>query len=193
VQRVSVCATEVGFDEFRKAVLRLVYAFADGEVKLVRAENSNLLHPGIAAEVLVNGENCGVLGKIHPQIAQNFDIGVDVMFAELDLDRLAAKSHKEIKFENFGKFPSITRDFAFVCDEDVPAQEILNEFLALSQACDAHLFDVYRGSQLGAGKKSLAISVEFRDNNKTLQDADIEKQVGKALVNIKEKYDAVLR
>lgn len=193
VQRVSVCATETDFDEFRKAVLRLVYAFADDGVKLVRAQNSNLLHPGIAAEILVDGESCGVLGKIHPQIAQNFDIGVDVMYAELNLDKLAAKSHKDIRFENFGKFPSISRDFAFVCDEDVPAQEILNEFLALPHVCDAHLFDIYRGAQLGAGKKSLAISVEFRDNNKTLQDADIEKQVGKALVNIKEKYNAVLR
>ena len=63
----------------------------------------------------------------------------------------------------------------------------------LSLVENATLFDVYRGEQLGANKKSLAISVVFRDKNKTLQDADIEKQVGKALKNIKEKYNAVLR
>ena len=193
VTRLSICATETEFDQFRKAVLLVVYAFVKQGVKLVRAENSNLLHPGIAAELIVDGESCGQFGKIHPQIAQNFDINADVMFAELNLDKLMAKASGGIKFENFGKFPSISRDFAFVCDEDVPAQEILNEFLALTYVCDTHLFDVYRGEQMGAGKKSLAISVEFRDNNKTLQDSDIEKQVGKALKNIKEKYNAVLR
>ncbi|MCM1289112.1 MAG: phenylalanine--tRNA ligase subunit beta [Corallococcus sp.] len=193
VQKVSVCATDIDFDEFRKTVLRLVHAFACGDIKLVRSENSELLHPGISAEVLINGECCGAFGKIHPQIAKNFGINVEVAYAELDFDKLTANKSEEIKFENFGKFPSISRDFAFVCDESVPAQEILNEFLALSYVCDAHLFDVYRGEQLGADKKSLAISVEFRDNNRTLQDADIEKQVGRALKNIKDKYDATLR
>ena len=69
----------------------------------------------------------------------------------------------------------------------------MNEFLALPHVCQTNVFDVYRSEQIGAGKKSLAISVEFKDNTKTLQDSDIEKQVGKALKNIKEKYGAELR
>ena len=73
------------------------------------------------------------------------------------------------------------------------AQNILDEFLNLPLVESATLFDTYRSEQLGAGKKSLAISVVFRDANKTLQDNDIEKQAGKALRAINEKYGAALR
>ncbi len=191
-KRLSVAATEISFEQFRDVVLQVLHAFVDGGVKLVRSQNASL-HPGISADVYVDGEFCGSFGKIHPQIAQNFDINVDCYIAELVLNNLFKHSRGEIKYQAFGRFPSITRDFAFVADEDIMAQDILDEFLKLPHVCDAKLFDVYRSEQLGTGKKSLAISVEFRDNNKTLQDSDIEKQVGKALKNIKEKYNAVLR
>lgn len=189
---LSIAATEIDFEQFRSVVLQVVHAFADGGVKLVRSQNS-ILHPGISADLFIDGDFCGSFGKIHPQIAHNFDIECNCFVAELELAKLFAHNRGEIKYQAFGKFPSITRDFAFVADEDVLAQDILDEFLKLSYVCDAKLFDVYRGEQLGQNKKSLAISVEFRDNNKTLQDSDIEKQVGKALKNIKEKYNAVLR
>lgn len=191
-KRLSVAATEVTFEQFRDAVLQVVHAFVDGGVKLVRSQNT-VLHPGISADIYIDGKLCGSFGKIHPQIAQNFDIGVDCYFAEIVLQTLFDARRSEIVFEPFGKFPSITRDFAFVTDEDTAAQDIMNEFLALPHVCQTNLFDVYRSEQIGAGKKSLAISVEFKDNTKTLQDSDIEKQVGKALKNIKEKYGAELR
>lgn len=191
-QRLSVCATNTTFDSFRADVLQIIHCFADSGVKLVRSK-SHVLHPGVSADVYVNGEHCGYFGKIHPQVAANFDIEVDCMYAELFVDKLSNSKRNEIKFEPFAKYPSITRDFAFVCAEDVAAQDILDEFLALPLVENASLFDVYRGVQLGAGNKSLAVSVVFRDKNKTLQDNDIEKQVGKALKIIKEKYNAVLR
>ena len=96
------------------------------------------------------------------------------MYAELYLDKLM-RDRSEIKFRPFAKYPSISRDFAFLCDEDVAAQDILNEFDALSLAENCCLFDVYRGEQLGENKKSLAVSVVFRDKNRTLQDSDVEK------------------
>lgn len=191
-KRLSVAATETSFEDFRNAVLQVVYAFVDGGVKLVRS-NDQLFHPGISADVYVNDVFCGSFGKIHPQIAQNFEITADCYFAELRLEQIFAQKRGEIKFEAFGKFPSISRDFALVAAEDIAAQDVLNEFLALPYVRNATLFDVYRGEQVGAGNKSLAISVEFRANNKTLQDSDIEKLVGKALKKIQEKYGAVLR
>lgn len=191
-KRLSIAATETTFEDFRDAVLQVVYAFTDGNVKLVRSQNE-LLHTGISADLLINGEYCGSFGKLHPQIAANFEIGVDCMFAEILLEKLFAHKRGEIKFESFGKFPSVSRDFAFVADEEVMAQDILDEFLRLPYVRNASLFDVYRGEKIGEGKKSLAISVELRANDKTLQDSDVEKTVGKALKNIQEKYNAVLR
>ena len=133
------------------------------------------------------------MGKLHPQIAANFDINVDTYIAELYVDELWNNKKEQTKFVAFGKFPAITRDFAFLCNEEVLAQNILDEFLNLPLVESATLFDTYRSEQLGAGKKSLAISVVFRDANKTLQDNDIEKQAGKALRTINEKYGAALR
>lgn len=191
-QRVSICATDVTFETFRDDVLQVVYAFTNSGVTLARCE-SNCLHPGICAEVIIDGEGCGVFGKIHPQVATNFDIQTDCYYAELCIDKLLAHKRGAIKFSAISKFPSVTRDFAFVCDEDVAVQNVLDEFLSLPLVESATLFDVYRGAQVGEGKKSIAISVVFTDATKTLQDKEIEKQSGKALRAIQEKYGVVLR
>lgn len=191
-QRVSICATDVTFESFRDDVLQVIYAFTNSGVTLARCE-SNCLHPGICAEVIIDGEGCGVFGKIHPQVATNFDIQTDCYYAELCIDKLLAHKRGAIKFSAISKFPSVARDFAFVCDEDVAVQNVLDEFLSLSLVESATLFDVYRGAQVGEGKKSIAISVVFTDATKTLQDKEIEKQSGKALRAIQEKYGVVLR
>lgn len=191
-QRVSICATDVTFENFRDDVLQVIYAFTNSGVTLARCE-SNCLHPGICAEVIIDGESCGVFGKIHPQVAANFDIQTDCYYAELCIDKLLAHKRGAIKFAPISKFPSVTRDFAFVCDEDVAVQNVLDEFLNLPLVESATLFDVYRGEQVGKGKKSIAISVVFTDATKTLQDKEIEKQSGKALRAVQEKYGVVLR
>ena len=189
---LCVAATEVTYDAFSQSVLQAVHAFAKDGIKLVRSQR-DILHPGISADILIDGKVCGSMGKIHPQIAKNFDISVDCFVAELTLEDVFEKDNENFRYKPFGKFPSVTRDFAFVADEDVAAQDLLDEFLCLPQVAQASLFDVYRSPQLGEGKKSLAVTVEFKDNNKTLQDEDVAKPVAKALKNIKEKYGAELR
>ena len=191
-KRLCVAATEVTYDAFSQSVLQAVHAFAKSGIKLVRSQK-DILHPGISADILIDGKVCGSMGKIHPQIAKNFDISVDCFVAELTLEDVFEKDNENFRYKPFGKFPSVTRDFAFVADEDVAAQDLLDEFLCLPQVAQASLFDVYRSPQLGEGKKSLAVTVEFKDHNKTLQDEDVAKPVAKALKNIKEKYGAELR
>ncbi|MCH5151207.1 MAG: phenylalanine--tRNA ligase subunit beta [Clostridiales bacterium] len=191
-KRLSVCATEVTFEEFRNDLLQVLRSVAIGKVKLVRPD-SDVLHPGISADVFVEGVDVGHFGKLHPQVAANFEIEADCYYAELYLDKLFELARGEIKYQPFAKFPSVSRDFAFLCEEEVAAQDVLDEFLSLPLVESAELFDVYRDDKLGTGKKSLAVNVVFRDRNKTLQDADIEKQAGKALRNLKEKYNVSLR
>ena len=191
-KRLAICATELSFDEFRLDVLQAVRNLTVGKVRLERA-SCEILHPGIAADVFVNDIDVGHFGKIHPQVAANLDIDVDCMYAELYLDKLLENARDEVKYQTFAKFPSVSRDFAFLCDEEVPAQAVLDEFLNIYMVESAELFDVYRDEKLGAGKKSLAITVVFRDKKKTLQDSDIEKQSGRALKALKEKYGVTLR
>lgn len=189
-RRISLCATEVEFENFRQAVLQVVHLFG-GKVKLTRSAEQ-LYHPGICADVFRNGVLCGTFGKIHPQISDNFGIQVDCYYAELRLAPLMT-DQQELRYEEFGKYPSVSRDFAFVADEAVAAQDILEEFLYLPNVRSAKLFDVYRGEQVGEGKKSLAVTVEFRAKDRTLKDVEVEKQCAVALNNVKEKYGAVLR
>ncbi len=191
-RRLSVCATDIDFDTFRSNILQTVRSATDKNVRSVRS-SCNILHPGISADMLIEGAMVGSFGKLHPQIAANFDIDTDCWYAEIYLDKLFDHARGEIKYEPFAKFPSISRDFALLCDEEVAAQDVLNEFMTLPLVESAELFDVYRDEKLGVGKKSLAITVIFRDRNKTLQDSDIEKQSGKALRTLKEKYNVVLR
>lgn len=191
-KRLSVCATDIDFDAFREDILQVIRCISDGTLRLVRSD-CDILHPGISADIIVDGVKIGYFGKIHPQIAANFDIETDCMYAEICLDKLFEQARSEIKYRTFPKYPAVSRDFAFLCDEDVAAQDVLNEFLALASTESAQLFDVYRDDKLGAGKKSLAITVVFRDRNKTLQDSDIEKQCGRALRALKEKYGVTLR
>ena len=191
-KRLSICATELSFEEFRNVVLQVARNVTDGKVKLARS-NSDILHPGISADIFVDGVEIGHFGKLHPRIAANFEIEVDCMYAELNLDILIDRVSGDVKYRPFAKFPSVSRDFAFLCDEDVAAQDILDEFLSLPLVENAELFDVYRGEKIGVGNKSIAINVVFRDKNKTLQDSEIEKQSGKALRALKEKYNVTLR
>lgn len=191
-KRLSIAATDIDFEHFRSVVMQVVHAFVDGGIRSIRSQNE-LYHGGISADVFVNDVFCGSFGKIHPQITQNFGIEADVYFAELLLEPIFGEKRGEIKYESFGKFPSVTRDFALVVEENVASQDILNEFLAVNYVCGAELFDVYRGEQVGAGKKSLAVSVEFRAADRTLRDIDVEKAAGKVLKSLEEKYGAVLR
>ncbi len=191
-KRLSMCATDVTFDSFRQDVLQAIRSVSDGQIKLTRS-SADILHPGVSADISVNGRAAGYFGKLHPSVAANFDIECECMYAEIFLDVLLQNARADVHFVPFAKFPSVSRDFALLCDEDVAAQDILDEFLRLPLAESADLFDVYRGEKLGDGKKSLAITVVFRDKNKTLQDSDIEKQCAKALRAIQEKYGATLR
>lgn len=190
--RLSMCATETDFDSFRQDVLQVVRTFTSDNIKLERA-SSSILHPGISADIIINNEKIGYFGKIHPKVSGNFDIETGCMYAELCLDKLFEFKCREFKFEPFAKYPSVTRDFAFLCDEDVAAQDILDEFCSYNLVECAELFDVYRSEQLGKGKKSLAVSVVLRDKNKTLQEKDVEKLINKVLKNIMEKFGVKLR
>lgn len=190
--RLSICATDIDFDSFRRDVLQVVCSVTDEKISLKRSDY-DMLHPGISADIFAKEMNLGQFGKLHPKVAANFDIQTDCFYAEIYLDKLFGIARAEIKYKPFAKFPSVSRDFAFLCDEDVAAQDILDEFLNLPLVESADMFDVYRGEKLGLNKKSVAITVVFRDKNKTLQDSDIEKQSAKALRALKEKYNAVLR
>jgi phenylalanyl-tRNA synthetase beta chain len=180
------------FDDLRQEVLSVAKVFTSN-IKLERA-SVPYLHPGISANLLVDGQFAGVFGQIHPKIAKNFGVSDSVFVAEISFDALYQAKQAQPKFVAFAKFPSIERDFALVVDEDVPAQDVLDTIEAVCPLCEsATLFDVYRSDALGKGKKSIAISVQFRHKERTLADSDVEKQINRCLKELNTKFNAVLR
>lgn len=182
----------VDFDSFKCDVLTLLDAF-DQKVHLERSKEE-FLHPGISANVYVDGKYCGFFGKVHPTIAKNFGLAVDGYVAQLDFDTLYSLKNDAFKYQTFAKYPPVDRDFALVMNEEVLAQDVLDEIKKVCPLCEyAFLFDVYRHESLGQNNKSLAITVRFRDNTKTLTDTEIENQVSVCLKALKDKFGAVLR
>ena len=191
--RICMASTYAGsFDRFKQEVLALLYSYA--EDLTLKPSCESWLHPGVSADVFMGEEKVAVLGKVHPEVAENFSFVKDVYIAEIRIDAVASKANKTFSYLPFTKFPSIDRDFALVMKEEVAAQDVVDCFTKLPLCENVKVFDVYRNAQqLGEGNKSIAVTVTFRDRNKTLEDKNIEKQVSSCLKELQEKYGATLR
>lgn len=151
------------------------------------------LHPGQSAAIMLNGKEIGFIGSVHPSIVQKLGIkGKPVVFEILG-DAIANRpvpSTKEIS-----KFPANNRDIAVVVDESIPAGEVLEVCRNAGGAklVAVSLFDVYRGANLDAGKKSLAISLTIQDTEKTLEEEEISVVTQAVLAELAQRFQAYLR
>jgi len=133
------------------------------------------LHPGRSAKVLADEANAGWIGELHPLVCRQWDLDSAVGF-EADLSALvAAASAGEETFEDVTAFPAVLQDLAVVVPDEVPAAQVRDAVLAgggeLLRA--AEVFDLYAGAQLGEGRKSLALRLEFRAEDRTLTDEEV--------------------
>jgi phenylalanyl-tRNA synthetase beta chain len=138
----------------------------------------SFLHPGRAAKVLVGGEQAGWIGEVHPLVAREWDLDAAVAF-ELDLSTLlAAASAGEETFEDLTAFPAVLQDLAVVIPVDVPAAQVREAVLAGGGELlrSAEVFDLFEGEQVGEGRKSLALRLEFRATDRTLTDEEVAEQ-----------------
>ncbi len=152
------------------------------------------LHPGRQAEVLANNVPAAVLGEVHPKVAENYDIDTRVYVAEIKLDVLYAINKRKTTYKPLPKFPAVERDFAMLCDADIPVGDLEKAIVSGGGRLleKVELFDVYQGSQIPEGKKSVAYSVWLRSNEGTLTDAQIDDASGKIIAKL-EKLGAQLR
>ena len=143
-------------------------------------------HPGRTAEITVDGKVIGVIGEIHPKVADNYDINAKVYTAELDLEVMLESVGAERTYKALPKFPAVTRDLAILCDRDLPVAAIktiiVNNVGALLEKVE--LFDVYQGSQIPEDKKSVAYTFTMRSENSTLSDKQCDKIVRKIVADL---------
>jgi phenylalanyl-tRNA synthetase beta chain len=151
------------------------------------------LHPGRAANVLIDGRCIGWLGELHPRWQQKYELPQAPVLFELELDALLAARMPQ--YREVSKFPPVIRDLALVVDESVSAQTLLELMLGARPAVvqDLCLFDLYRGKGIDAGKKSLAFRVVMQDTSKTLTDAEAEEAIAQLLQLVARSVGAKLR
>ena len=158
-------------------------------------KNNPSYHPGRCAKVTIGGIDVGYVGQIHPLVAKNYDIDGEVYCAEINFTALLNLQLPEATYTPLPKYPSVTRDLAVVCDEAITVAEVENVITSAAGKLlrNIRLFDIYRGTGVPEGKKSMAFSLELRADDRTLTDTDSEQVVSKILDALKTKIGVILR
>ena len=153
-------------------------------------------HPGRCAKILsADGTVLGVFGQAHPLMTENYGMSIPVYVAELAFDEIYASANTKKAYKPLPKYPATTRDFSFVCDEDmeVGAIEGVMEKAGGKLVENVALFDIYRGPQVGEGKKSVSLRVTLRASDRTLTVEEADKVSKKILNDLKFKMGLELR
>ncbi|HSN40957.1 MAG TPA: phenylalanine--tRNA ligase subunit beta [Burkholderiales bacterium] len=151
------------------------------------------LHPGKAARIVRNGMTMGWIGELHPRWQQKYDLPLAPVLFELDFESLAEGSLPA--YNEISKFPPVRRDLAVIVDEGVSYQEIRGALdrEQLPIVTEIGLFDVYRGTGIEKGKKSLAFRVLLQDTHKTLTDSEVDFAVSRLIQVLQQCFNAKLR
>ncbi len=155
-------------------------------------ENNLLLN---FAEITFNRNAVGIIGSARKNILKHFDISQEVFFAELDFDALMRLANEKIKITEAPKFPEVKRDLSMILDTTVKYSDIRNLAFQSEKKLlkDVTIFDVYDGDKVTDGKKSYALSFVLRDDEKTLEDKNIDAVMNKLISVFETKIGAVVR
>ena len=163
-------------------------------------ETAAWLHPGISAAVYCNGKRLGVFGKLANEINAELEIAKEqkdsqnIYLGELDYEALMSCVEGELRYKPLSPYAPVKRDLALVCGEAVSCGEIEETIRKASPlVSEVKLFDIYRGANLGEGKKSMAFSLSLSDPKKEVSAEEVERVVKKILGNLKFKLGIEIR
>ena len=141
------------------------------------------LHPGRQTNVIYQGTQIGYLGEVHPLVADSYEIGERAYVAVIDILKVLEYADFDRKYEGIARFPAVTRDLSMVVPKEIRAADIEHMILQRGGKIleSVTLFDLYEGSQIQEGFKSMAYSVVFRSKEKTLEEQDVTAAMKKIL------------
>ncbi|MDQ0339865.1 phenylalanyl-tRNA synthetase beta chain [Caldalkalibacillus uzonensis] len=151
-------------------------------------------HPGRTAEMVIGGERIGFVGQIHPHVERQLELN-EVYAFELDIERLFKHLPGQVTFDPLPKFPSIQRDLAVVVAQEVIAGDLLSTIKDAGAPLlkHVHVFDVYTGEGIEAGKQSIAFSLTYLDPERTLTDEEVQEVHQRIVERLAEEWGAMLR
>ncbi|MFO7577552.1 MAG: phenylalanine--tRNA ligase subunit beta [Pelovirga sp.] len=168
----------VDFYDLKGVVESLLAGFAVTDARFDAQQSQPYLHPGKSCAVwTAAGQLLGYLGEVHPRTLAAFDIAQPVYLLEIDVEAFIASAGRTASFRALSRYPDVSRDSALLLDATVPADRIL-QLLARNRPQvveDVNLFDLYTGSGIPEGKKSLGVRIRYRDMAKTLTEEEVGK------------------
>ncbi|MBV9698333.1 MAG: phenylalanine--tRNA ligase subunit beta, partial [Gammaproteobacteria bacterium] len=150
------------------------------------------LHPGRSARVLRRGAPVGWIGELHPRLRKSLDLTYTPVLFELDVAALAVQRSA---YAEVSRFPQVRRDLAVVVDEAVTLSSLAERVTLAGSSLlrEVRVFDVYRGSGLEQGRKSVALGLIFQDISRTLTDDDVERLMASVVADLRENLNARIR
>lgn len=194
-----------------KGVLEAMGRFLGLSLDLRAERRIPFLHPGRQAEVLLGQQILGWSGEVHPEVLRSFGVSTRAVATEIDLDLLDQSRREDIRISPAAgslavtagaptlrllpRYPAVLRDLAVVVPERIPAGEVeaIIRRIGGTLVEAVHLFDVYQGEPVPAGKKSLAFSIQFRSPDRTLTDGEVATIHGDILQALEKEVGAILR
>ena len=148
------------------------------------------LHPGISANILIDRQKVGVIGRVHPSLYKD-----EIYLAEISMTKLYEFSIKPLKFKESSKYPEIAKDIAFIVKKEVTAKELIDTIKKAGGRLltNIDIFDVYTGENVGEDEKSIAFNLTFADPTRTLSDEEVMEVFNKISTEVTTKLNATLR
>lgn len=186
---------EMDFFAIKGAVENLLKSLRCENISFVAVSENPSYHPGRCAAVWAGGQVIGVVGELHPQVCANYGVDDRLYAAELSLAALMAAQGAGAVYTPLPKFPAVTRDIAVVCDMAVTVGQ-LEECIAKGAKGllkEVALFDIYTGSPIPEGKKSVAFNLTLRADDRSLTGEEADEDVKGILLTLEKELGAVLR
>lgn len=154
------------------------------------------LHPGKSASIIFQNKIIGKFGELHPNAIEKYDLGkTSAVALEIDLEALLEAKVSEIKMVPISRYPSVSRDLAFILDKDIAAGDVIKYVKKSggSLVVDCQVFDVYQGEHIAEGKKSMAITVTYLKDNATLTEKEVSDAEDKIKFELARSFKAEIR
>ncbi|MDK8277011.1 MAG: phenylalanine--tRNA ligase subunit beta [Peptoniphilus duerdenii] len=182
------------FYDLKDMIVNILWSLSIEDLKFIRTEVP-YLHPGRACDLYAGEIYLGSFGEVNPIVLKNFGIKNRCLVGELNFDKIVELASDNRVYKPLPKFPAMKRDFAFVIDRDIDAGQL--EEVARENGSelleDFKVFDVYTGEGIDDDKKSIAFSLTFRAEDRTLTDQEVEKVSEKVVEEIEKQFDGKLR
>lgn len=176
------------FFTLKGVVENLLDTLAIREYDVDAKSDDPTFHPGRCAVLSKDGEEFGIIGEVHPLVCANYGINTRVYVGKFKLRKLFAMMDTQRSYVPMPKFPASTRDLALLCDDALPVMTMEKAIKAAAGKIleKIELFDVYKGSQIAEGKKSVAFNISMRASDRTLTDEEVNGAMSKILKALEE-------